>query len=102
MLEANKQQVSRKSYSLKVKIDSVNQILRSKGKVKPVTYIYWQELQTRRFHASIHVFRIKYRGPGPSNSLCHTNHRKHFLGLTPAQNRMEAHMFHLAREVEKI
>ena len=33
MLEANKEQVSIKSYSLKIKIDSVNQILKNKEKV---------------------------------------------------------------------
>ena len=33
MLEANKEQVSIKSYSLKIRIDSVNQILKNKKKV---------------------------------------------------------------------
>ena len=33
MLEANKKQVPLKSYSLKIKIDSVSQILRNKEKV---------------------------------------------------------------------
>ena len=33
MLEANKEQVSIKSYSLKIRIDSVNQILKNKEKV---------------------------------------------------------------------
>ena len=37
MLEANKKQVSLKIYSLKIRIDSVNQFLRNKEKVKPVT-----------------------------------------------------------------
>ena len=33
MLEANKKQVTLKSYSIKIRIDSVNQILRKKEKV---------------------------------------------------------------------
>ena len=33
MLEANKKQVPPKSYSLKIRIDSVNQILKNKEKV---------------------------------------------------------------------
>ena len=33
MLEANKKQVPLKSYSLKIRIDSVNQILKNKEKV---------------------------------------------------------------------
>ena len=33
MLEANKKQVPLKSYSLKIRIDSVNQILKNKKKV---------------------------------------------------------------------
>ena len=34
MLEANKKQVSLKSYSLKIRIDSVNQILKNKEKLR--------------------------------------------------------------------
>ena len=34
MLEASKNQVSLKSYTLKIRIDSANQILRIKAKVK--------------------------------------------------------------------
>ena len=33
MLEANKKQVPLKSYSLKIRIDSINQILKNKKKV---------------------------------------------------------------------
>ena len=41
MLEANKKQVPPKSYSLKIRIDSVNQILKNKEKVhKPVIWKY--------------------------------------------------------------
>ena len=34
MLEANKKQVTLRSYSLEIRIDSVNQILKNKEKVK--------------------------------------------------------------------
>ena len=33
MLQANKKQVPQKSYSLEIRIDSVNQIMKNKGKV---------------------------------------------------------------------
>ena len=53
MLEANEKQVPPKSYSLKI-IDSVNQILKNKENIrKPVTLIYWPELQTGKFHVYI-------------------------------------------------
>ena len=45
--------------------------------------------------------KIKNRGPGPYNSLRHADN-KYFSGLSLTRNRREAHMFHLAREVEKI
>ena len=36
----------------------------------------------------IHVYQItKNRGPGPYNSLCHTDYRRYFLGLSLTQNR---------------
>ena len=51
VLETNKKQVSPKSYSLKIRIDSVNQILKNKEKElrKPVTQMYWPELQAGWF-----------------------------------------------------
>ena len=45
---------------------------------------------------------IKNRGPGLYNSLCHTDNRKCFFGLSLMKNWREAHMFYLVREVGKI
>ena len=51
----------------------------------------------------IHVYQIiKNRGPGPYNSLCHTDNIKYFSGLSLMRNRGKAHMLFLAREVEKL
>ena len=56
----------------------------------------------QRYNLYILVYQIiKNRGPGPYNSLRHTDNRKYFLGLSLTWNRSEAHMFHLAREVGK-
>ena len=51
----------------------------------------------------IHVYQIiKNWEPGLYNSLHHADNKKYFSGLSPTQNRREAHMFYLAREVGKI
>ena len=48
----------------------------------------------------IHVYQItKNWGPGLYKSLRHTDNRKYFSGLSLMQNRREAHMFYLAKEV---
>ena len=50
----------------------------------------------------IHVYQIiKNRGPGPYNSLCHTDNIKYFSGLSLTQNRGEAHMFYWRGKWEK-
>ena len=50
----------------------------------------------------IHVYQIKKNwGPGPYNSLCHADNRRCFSGLSLTQNRREAHMFYLAKEMGK-
>ena len=104
LLEANKKQVPLKSYSLKIRIDSVNQILKNKEKVMWTSSI---NILTRITDwkipcVYIHVYHImKNWGPGPYNSLCNANNRKYFSGLSLMQNRREAHMFYLAREVRK-
>ena len=50
----------------------------------------------------IHFYQItKNWGPGPNNSLHHTDNKRYFLGLSLTQNRREAHIFYLAREVGK-
>ena len=85
VLEANKKQVPPKSYSLKTRIDSVNQTLNNKEKVmytgntniliritnRKIPYVY-----TCAYHI------IKNWGPVQYNSLCHANNRKFFLGLS--------------------
>ena len=105
VLEANKKQVSPKIHSLKIRINSVNQILKKKEKVtqtcninilikitnRKIPYVY-----THDYHV------IKNRGPGPYSSLSHADNRKYFSGVSLTRNRREAHMFYLAREVGKI
>ena len=82
MLVANKKQALLKSYSLEIRIDSVNQ-----NKI-PCVYI--------------HVYQIRKNwGPGPYNSLRHADSRRYFSGLSLTQNRREAHIIYLAREMGK-
>ena len=45
---------------------------------------------------------IRNQGHGPYNSLCHTDYRKCFSGLSLMRNGREVHMFDLARKVGKI
>ena len=48
------------------------------------------------------VYQItKTWGPGPYNSLYHTDNRRYFSGLSLTQNQREVHIFYLAREVGK-
>ena len=52
--------------------------------------------------AYIHIYRkTKNYGPGPYNSLRHTENRRYFLGLSLTRNQRKAHMFYLAREKGK-
>ena len=105
MLEANNKQVLLKSYSPRIRIDSVNQILKNKEKVAETVNINILTRITDRkiLCVYIHVYQIiKNRGPGPYNSLRHTDNRKYFSGLSLTRNRREAHMFYLAKEVGKI
>ena len=105
MLEANKKQVSLKSYSLKIRIDSVNQILKNKEKLTETRNI---NILTRSTDWKtpclyIHLYQIiKNRGPGPYNSLRYADNRKYFSGCPLSQNRREAHMIYMVREVGKI
>ena len=94
--EANKKQVSPKSYSLKRRINSVNQILKNKEtfSINILTRITDWKIPC--------VYTHVYRGPGPYNSLRHTYNRKYVSGLSLTRNWREAHMFYLAREVVKI
>ena len=45
---------------------------------------------------------VKNWQPGPYNSLSHAVKRKYFGGFSLAWNKRKKHMFHLAREKEKI
>ena len=76
---------------------------RTKKKLhKPVIQIYWPNYK-REDSVYIHVYQvIKSWGPGPQNSLRHTDNRKYFLRLSLTQNRGKAHMFYLARKVRQI
>ena len=58
--------------------------------------------QIANSNPDIHAYRIpKNWGPSLYNSLCHTDNRRYFLGLSPTWNRREVHMFYLAGKVEK-
>ena len=51
---------------------------------------------------TMNFYRItKNWGPGPYDLLYHDDNRRYFSGLSLTQNWREAHMFYLAREVEK-
>ena len=95
MLVANKKQVPLKSYDLKIKIDSVNQILKNKEEVPQTSNInILTRITDRKIPCVyIHVYHIiKYWEPGPYNSLRHADNRKYFSGLSVMQNRKEAHV----------
>ena len=103
VLEANKKQVLLKSYFLERKIDSVNQILKNKEKVKWTRNISMLTRFTDRKIPCVynHIYwRTKNWGLGPFNSLHHAYNRRYFSGLSLTQIRKEAHIFYLAREVE--
>ena len=103
VLEANKKQVPLKSYSLEIRIDSVNQILKNKEKVKWTRNISMLTRFTDRKIPCVYNYiywRTKNWGLGPFNSLHHAYNRRYFSGLSLTQIRKEAHIFYLAREVE--
>ena len=102
MLEANKKQVPLKSYSLEIRIGSVNQILKNKEKVtKTCSINILTRITDRKIqYVYIHVYQIlKNWGPGPYNSLRHADNRKYFSGLSLTQKRREVQM---AKEEGKI
>ena len=105
MSEANEKQVPLKNYSLKIRIDSVNRILKSKEKVTLTrnTNILTRVTDQKILSVYIHIYQIINNwGPGLYNSLCHTDNRKYFSGLSLTWNWREVHMFYLVREVGKI
>ena len=98
MLEANKKQVSLKSYSLKIRIDPVRQVLWNKEKIKQIRNLnVLTRLQIERFHVYIHAYQvITNRGPDPYNSLLRTANKKWFSGLF--LNQKEARIIHSVRK----
>ena len=80
MVEANTEQVSLKSCYLKKRIFSVNQILRNKEKVKCTRNVnILTRITDRNIQVYVNVYQIiENLGPGPYNSLHHTDNRKYF------------------------
>ena len=76
---------------------------RTKKKLrKPVTQMYWPELQAEIFRVYTVYHIIKNWGPGLYNFLRHTGNRKYFSSLSLTRNRREANMFYLVRGVGKV
>ena len=104
VLEANKKHVPLKSYSLffyfflwdsRIRLDSIDQILKNKEKVtltcniSILTKITDQKIQC----VYVHISQItKNWGPRLCNSLCHADNRKYFSGLSLMQNQREEHV----------
>ena len=85
MLEANKKQFPLKSYSLKIRIDFVNQISKNKEKVTQTRIInIMTRITDRKIPCVyIHVYQmIKNQRLGPYNFLRHADNRKYFSGLS--------------------
>ena len=96
MLEANKKKDPLKSYYVKIRIHSVNQILKNKEKV---TSNCNKNTLTRITDRKIlcvytHVYQIiKNRRPGPFNSLRHADNGKSFSrSLSNVKSRGSAHV----------
>ena len=107
VLEANTKQVPLKSYSLEIRIDSNNQILKNKEKVTQTCNLNIYTDKNYRPEDSVCVYsclsnnRNLRTWPGLYNTVHHADNRKYFLGLSLIQNWREAHMFYLARKVGK-
>ena len=102
VLEAHKKYVPLKSYYLKIRIDSVNQILRNKEKVIQAYNInILTEITDWKIpYVYIHVYQvIKNCGAGLSNSPRHADNTKYFSGLSLTRNRRKTHMFYLVMKV---
>ena len=105
LLEANKKHVSLKSYSLKIRIDSVIQILCNNKKVKWPCNINILTGITDQKILCVHSCLsndIKTWGPGLYNPLCHTHDKKYFSGFSLTRNQREVCTIHLAKEVGEI
>ena len=96
--------VSKKQVSWRIRIGSVNQILRNKEKVKQIRNVnILTRITYRRILCVYSCFtNNKQRGPVPHCPLLHNDNRKYFSGLSLIRNRREAHVIHLAREVGEI
>ena len=83
VLKASKKQVPLKSHYLRIRIDSVNQILKNKEKVKWAHNINIRTRITDQKILCVYIYvyhLTKNWGPGPYNSLRHTDNRKYFSG----------------------
>ena len=95
LVGANKKQAPLKSYSLKVRVDSVNQILKNKQKVTATHNI---NILTRITDQNIpcvyiHVYQItKNWAPGPYNSVSQADNRKIFWVSPNAKSKGTAHI----------
>ena len=95
VLEANKKQVPLKSYSLEIRINSVNQILKNKGKVTQTHSIIILTRITDRniLCVYIHAYQItKNWGPGLYDYLHLADNSKYFLGLSNTKSKGSAHI----------
>ena len=104
ILEANKNHVSLKSYSLKIRIDSVNEILTNKEKVK---WTCNSNTLTRITDWKIPCAYLCSANNIKSEdqtciTLCHTDDRKYFSDLSLTWNPREACTIHLVREAGEI
>ena len=64
---------------LEIRIDSTNQILKNKEKVKPEHKYANQNYRPEDSGVYIQVYQItKHWRPGPYNSLCHADNRRYF------------------------
>ena len=104
VLEANKKQVPLKSYSLEIRINSVNQILKNHEKVKWTCNISMLTRITDQkiLCVYIHVYQItKNWGPGRYNSLRHADNEIFFGSLFNVKLKGCAHVL-LGKESGKI
>ena len=105
LLEANKKHVSLKSYSLKIRIDSVIQILWNNKKVKwPCNINILTGITDQKILCVYSCLSndIKTWGPGLYNPLCHTHDKKYFSDFSLTRNQREVCTIHLAKEVGEI
>ena len=102
-VEVNKKHVSLKSYSLNIRIDSVNQMMRSKEKVKQIGNVNIPNRITDGKILCICSCLSNYiKNRGPYHSLRHTHDIKYFPAASLTQNQKEARTIHLVKEVGEV